>query len=185
MNGLYMAGSKIGLDYKMALPLLGLLGILKNVPKLFKAVKGGDGGLISKALSIAKAVTGIGDEKGAVEAIKSDPELSYKYEMALLADKHIPDRLNLENTQGARDAYKIHNVQADKIAEKIMNYNIIVAFLLVIINVASVVMLDDKTLIAIISSSTSGFAAGLMAERQNVVNFFFGSSMGSKQKDSK
>jgi len=165
--------------------ILSILGLLKKVPKLIKAVTGGNGGLKDKAIALAKSITGTENENDAVAALHADPELRYKYELALLADKHIPDRLNLENTQGARDSYKVHHLQADKIAEKIMNYNIIVAFLLVVVNVASVVMLDDKTLIAIISSSTSGFGAALMAERQNVVNFFFGSSMGSKSKDKK
>jgi len=169
----------------MALPLLGLLGILKNVPKLFKAIKGGDKGLVGKALSIAKAVTGIGDDKGAVEAIQADPELSYKYEMALLADKHIPDRLNLENTQGAREAYKVHHEQADKIADSVMKWNLWLMGGLTLANIGVVYFITDGALVAIASNLIGMVVNHLMSERQNVVNFFFGSSMGSKDKDNK
>ena len=168
----------------MALPLLGLLGILKNVPKLFKAVKGGDGGLVGKALSIAKAVTGIDDDDSAVAAIKADPELAYSYEMALLADKHIPDRLNLENTQGARDMYaNTDHEQTDKIAHSIMRFNLWIIFALVGANIGVVTFIKDGALVAIASNLIGIVVGHLLSERKDVVNFHFGSSMGSKNKD--
>jgi len=167
----------------MALPLLGLLGLFKNVPKLFKAIKGGDQGLVGKALSIAKAVTGLGNDEDAVAAIQANPELRHDYEMALLADKHIPDRLNLENTQGAREAYKVHHEQADKIANSVMRFNLWVVLGLVVTNIAVVHFIIDGPLVAIASNLIGIVVGHLIAERQNVINFFFGSSMGSKNKD--
>lgn len=168
----------------MALPILGILGALKMVPKLFKAVKGGDKSLASKAIDIARVVTGAGTEADAVEALKADPEKMYQYQMALLADKHIPDRLDLENTKSARRMYmEASKERADEIAKDVMAVNLPVMFLLVAINIGVVYFFEEGALIAIASNFIGMMLKELMSERQTVMNFFFGSSLGSKNKD--
>lgn len=160
-----------------------ILSILGKLPKLVKAITGGDKSLLGRAIDAAKVITGMDNETDAVEALKSDPEKMYQYQMALLADKHIPDRLALENVKDARSMYKVHGKKADEIAERIMKWNLPAVIGLVLINVVSIIILDDKTLVAVISGSTSSAATALLAERLGIVNFFFGSSMGSKNKD--
>lgn len=166
--------------------ILAALGLLTKVPKLIKAISGGNKGLAEKAIDIAKAVTGQKDEQHAVEALKADPELALKYELALLNDKHIPDEMDLENTKDARDMYKTTNHErADAIADHVMTYNLPIIVVLVCLNIAVVNYIEGGALIAIASNFIGMAMKQLMSERQTVMNFFFGSSMGSKEKDRK
>ena len=164
--------------------ILEALGLLTKVPKLIKSITGGNKGLTQKAIDIAKAVTGQKDEEHAVEALKASPELALKYELALLNDKHVPDQMDLENTKDARDMYKKTNhARADEIAEQVMRWNLPVIVALVIINIIVVQYIEGGALIAIASNFIGMAMKQLMSERQTVMNFFFGSSMGSKIKD--
>ena len=64
-----------------------------------------------------------------------------------------------------------------------MKYNLVIVFLLVIINVIAVWYLkNDAAVLAIISNFIGITLGALLNERQAVINFFFGSSMGSKNK---
>ena len=91
--------------------------------------------------------------------------------------------MDLDNTNAARDMYKVNPEQASKVANNIMKYNLVIVFLLVIINVLAVNHLkDDAAILAIVSNFIGIVMMALLQERQAVVNFFFGSSMGSKNK---
>lgn len=164
--------------------ILEALGLLTKVPKLIKSITGGNKSLAQKAIDIAKAVTGQKDEEHAVEALKASPELALKYELALLNDKHVPDQMDLENTMDARDMYKRSNHErADAIAKRVMNLNPWMIIALVIMNILVVQFMDDGALIAIASNFIGMAMKELMSQMQTVINFFFGSSMGSKNKD--
>ncbi len=161
-----------------------ILSILGKLPKLAKAIIGGDKSLLGRAIDAAKVITGTDNETDAVEALKSDPEKMYQYQMALLADKHIPDRLDLENTLDARDMYKKSNHdRADAIASRVMKYNPWMIVALVIMNILVVQFIEGGALIAIASNFIGMAMKELMSQMQTVINFFFGSSMGSKNKD--
>ena len=71
---------------------------------------------------------------------------------------------------------------ADEIAKKVISWNLWVVFLAIAVEIATVVLIDDKVLIAVISGAIGGFTTALLQERQQVINFFFGSSLGSKNK---
>jgi len=91
--------------------------------------------------------------------------------------------LDLKDMQGARDMYKStdHEV-ADFVAKQVINYNLWVVFGAIIAEILCVIYMTDKVLIAIISGAVGGYTASLLQERQQVINFFFGSSRGSKKK---
>jgi len=161
-----------------------ILSILGKLPKLAKAIIGGDKSLLGRAIDAAKVITGMDNETDAVQALKSDPEKMYQYQMALLADKHIPDRLDLDNTKDARDMYKKTNhVRADEIADHVMSWNLPIIVVLVLLNIGVVSFVEGGALIAIASNFIGMAMKQLMSERQTIMNFFFGSSMGSKDKD--
>lgn len=92
--------------------------------------------------------------------------------------------LQYKDVSHARDTYKEtdHKV-ADFVAKKVINYNLWVVLAAILIEVLSVIYIDDKVLIAIISGAVGGFVTALLQERQQVINFFFGSSKGSKDKE--
>jgi len=79
--------------------------------------------------------------------------------------------------------YKAENKMADEIAKRVIVWNLWIVFLAIVIEILVVIYMQDKTLIAIISSAIGGLTTALLQERQQVINFFFGSSIGSKTKD--
>ena len=91
--------------------------------------------------------------------------------------------LDFEDRAGAREMYKTENQMADQIANRVIVWNLWIVFLAIVIEILVVIYMEDKTLIAIISSAIGGLTTALLQERQQVINFFFGSSIGSKNKD--
>ena len=89
---------------------------------------------------------------------------------------------HLQNTSGARGIYAQSKDITDGLANKIMNWNLSLIFVLVILNIACVTYLDSA-LLAIVSNVIGMVMQKLFEERSSVTNFFFGSSQGSKQKN--
>lgn len=163
-----------------------ILGLIKYVPDLvglFDSKKGEQAQKISDTVGkIAEAVTG-DTGQAAVNALEHDPALAYKFKLAVMADSHVIDQIKADNMNSARDMYKVNPERASKTAEHIMKYNLINVFLLVIVNVCAVIYLkEDAAVLAIVSNFIGIVLHALLNERQSVVNFFFGSSMGSKNK---
>ena len=89
----------------------------------------------------------------------------------------------LADIQDAREMYeKTGHEQADKIADKIINWNLLIILALVVIQVL-VIMYVDGQVAAVITGIVGTVVGALINERNTVVNFFFGSSKGSKDKD--
>jgi len=92
----------------------------------------------------------------------------------------------LENTNKARDMYKsTGHEEADRIASHVIKYNLPVILALVVINIMAVTYLERGEIIAIVSNFIGMAIHALFNERQSVINFFFGSSKGSRDKSKK
>jgi hypothetical protein len=170
----------------MSLLALGLLKFVPDIIDLFSS-KNKKKEVIELVSNLAKQVTGESTVDEAEHALSADPELAFEFKMAVMENETILERMDEESRQRASGQYKVHNVQADKIAESIMARNLVIIFVLVLINVVAVFTtsyfkLDDPATIAIISNLIGVVIGQLLAERQTVVSFFFGSSMGSKIK---
>lgn len=165
------------------------LSLAKYVPELigmFDSKRGEQAqGVMQAVSSVAEAVTGkTGD--AAVDAINADPNLALEFKTAVMADKHVTEQLALEDKKSAREAYKVQHEQADKIAERIMKWNLPALMMMAVIQ-AGVIwvakMYDlDVAVVAIVSNLLGLVVKSLLDERLSVVNFFFGSSLGSKMK---
>lgn len=84
----------------------------------------------------------------------------------------------------SHETYQNKSDMADGIASQIINRNLPIIAILVIINVALVYFMKENPSLIAIASNIIGVAIGnLFNERQAIVNFFFGSSIGSKEKD--
>jgi siderophore synthetase component len=106
--------------------------------------------------------------------------------MAVMADAHVEEEIKLRDLESARDAYKVNPDQANKTASHIMRYNLVIVFLLVIINCLAVYFLWNEAAMLAIASNFIGIVMNsLLSERSAVVGFFFGSSLGSKMKGDK
>lgn len=93
----------------------------------------------------------------------------------------------LEDVKDARDMYeKASHEQSDKIADIVIKYNLPIIGVLVLVNIIAVFQLRQyQGMVAIISNFIGITISQLFSERQSVINFFFGSSKGSKDKDFK
>ena len=162
----------------------------KDNPKLIK--NGGEGtrignwlreigrsDILEKAVNMVGDIT-TGDYLGAIKTlIKKDPDISPEQEKE--ANRLI--ELDYADRKDARDMYKVtDHKMADQIAKRIIIYNLWVVILVTMIEIACVIFIDDKVLIAIISAAVGSITTALLQERQQVINFYFGSSAGSKKK---
>lgn len=92
--------------------------------------------------------------------------------------------LDIKDLKDARLMYREGKTKmADQIADRVINFNLWVVLISIIIEILSVIYINDKVLIAIISGAIGGVTTALLQERQQVINFFFGSSIGSKEKN--
>lgn len=162
------------------------VGLAKVVPEIANWI-GGDKAeeAVSKVVDIAETITG---KKGpdALAAINAEPAMALEFQKAIMADKHRLDELYLQDKASARDMYKVHHEQTDKISERIMSYNLWMIFALVIINGTAIYFLKEQAaVLATISNLLGIVIKSLLDERKEVTGFYFGSSVGSKIKDQK
>ncbi len=90
----------------------------------------------------------------------------------------------LDDRAGARAMYISKSVKADQIAESIMKWNLPMILGLVVLNILATLYLD-KALLAIVANVIGFVLNALITERSTLIQFFFGSSEGSKTKDNK
>ena len=91
--------------------------------------------------------------------------------------------LEIQDKDSARKMYVEEHDKADSIATKIIDWNLPVIGVLLGIEIACIIyMREYPEVLAIISAAVGGVTQSLISERQTVVQFFFGSSMGSKKK---
>lgn len=135
--------------------------------------------ILEKAISIVGDVA-TGDVLGAVKTL-IDKDEGITPEQQEQAYNLI--ELDYQDRASAREMYKDENQMADEIAKRVIVWNLWIVFLAIVIEILVVIYMQDKTLIAIISSAIGGLTTALLQERQQVINFFFGSSIGSKNKD--
>ena len=89
-----------------------------------------------------------------------------------------------KNREVAHQTYRTEHTMSDKIASQVISKNLFIIALLVFANIATLYYFkEDATLIAIVSNIIGIAIGNLFAERQAIINFFFGSSIGSKAKD--
>jgi len=135
-------------------------------------------------LDIAEGLTGK-KKDDALKAIENDPNLALQYKKAVMSDKHKLDEMFLEDRQNARDMSVKSDKMADlanDVAKRIMKTNLPFVFLLILAQCLVMVFVPDKTIVALASNAIGFVLNALLNERQAVVGFLFGSSMGSKLK---
>jgi len=139
-------------------------------PNLLKTILGVAGGLVPGASGVTEAISNLittSDELNAEEKAEA---------LSLL-------QMDMQDLANARDMYKsTDHEMADYVAQRVITYNLWVVMAALVIEILCVMYLEDKVLIAIISGAVGGITTALLQERQQVINFFFGSSMGSKSK---
>ena len=142
------------------------------------------GAMVSSALGVDNNPESIAQALKSPEALEKMRDLELR-EKELL-NKHILELAKLENEKykTAHHSYREKSQMADSIARDIITRNLPIIALLVSINIGLVYFMKDDAPLIAIASNIIGFSIGnLFNERQAIVNFFFGSSIGSKEKD--
>ncbi len=88
---------------------------------------------------------------------------------------------HLQNTRSARDMYAESKEMTDWVSKRIMNWNLPMLVILIAANIGCVFYFDSVAL-ALISNVIGQVMQQLINERTTLVNFFLGSSNGSKDK---
>ena len=70
----------------------------------------------------------------------------------------------------------------ERLAAAVMRYSLPVIIALIVLDVFFIVILEDKTLIAVVSGLIGSVITALINERLTLIQYFFGSSKGSDDK---
>lgn len=136
-----------------------------------------------KITDIAMAATGTTNPQDAVTIIQQNADFAIEIRRQLMKNEHELTLALLEDVKGARDMYKVQHDTADDIALRVTTQNHLAVMLLIIANGLVLVYVNDQMLAVAAGNLIGGSIAALWAERQQVLNFYFGSSLGSKIKD--
>jgi hypothetical protein len=94
--------------------------------------------------------------------------------------------LEIDDRKDSRKMYILKSEMADDIASAIITWNLpVIALLLVVEIFCAIYLKDDPTLLSVISLSIGAVSQALISERLTVIQFFYGSSLGSKKKQEK
>ena len=170
-------------------PISIALALAKFVPDVIGLFSKKNGRKADEAMStvteIAEELTGASG-KDAIEALDNNPNLQLEFKKAVMAHAQIKEQLAYEDRKNARAMYSHHNEKTDEISSWIMLFNLPVIIILVVIQIACMYLLKENAqLLALIANVVGYVTSALLNERQQVTNFRFGSSVGSKLKDHK
>jgi hypothetical protein len=142
--------------------------------------------LAGKILDYATDATGNSSPTKALERLSNNPVALQAFKDKVLANEHELKKLSFADKQNARQMYQVHHNQADVIADRIMKYNPLYIGICLAIQACALYFLQgNASLLSLITSILTMAIKSFFDERKEVNGFFFGSSMGSKQKDQK
>ncbi len=130
---------------------------------------------------VAREVTGETSLQGIDSALQERPELVLELRKAIMADAHIEEQMRLADVANARDMQKEALKQEDKFSKRFIYYYAIVWTVFAFAYVASVTFLGVPPESIRYADTIIGFLLG--TGMSAIMQFFFGSSHGSKAKD--
>jgi len=135
-----------------------------------------------KVIDVAKAVTGLQSPEEITARLQQDAQLAAQLRNKLLDNEQEIIRLEFADRADARAMYKIEHGMADKLAHQVMLFNLPAVVLLLLANCLVVYFIKDAAISLAVGNLIGGSISYLWQERQAIINFFFGSSQGSKDK---
>jgi hypothetical protein len=136
----------------------------------------------SKVIGIASAVTGLQNPEEIEAKIRADQQMADALRNKLIDNEQEIIRLQYADLASARDMYKSHNEMADQIANRVMAINLPAIVILLIANCLIVHFVTNPAVSLAIGNIIGASVQALWQERQSIIGFFFGSSVGSKDK---
>ncbi len=155
----------------------GILSATGLDDKIGDWIDGKTGGAASKVVEIAGAVM------GGKPVNTMTPAQATEIKNRLLDAESEIRQLAAQDRADARQMYReTDHKMADIIADRIIKYNLPMVAALVVCNLAALVYIDDAVIGVAIGNVIGGSITYLWQERRTVIEFFFGSSQGSKDK---
>lgn len=136
-----------------------------------------------KIADIAMAATGTTTPQDAAQIVKQNADFAIEIRRELMKNEHELTLAALADVQNAREMYKVQHDTADDIANWVITQNHLAVMLLIVANGLVLVYVKDQVLAVAAGNLIGGSIAALWQERQQILNFYFGSSLGSKIKD--
>jgi len=135
-----------------------------------------------KIIDVAKVVTGAQSPEEVTARLQQDAQLAAQLRLKLLDNEQEIIRLEFADRADARAMYKAEHGMADAIANRVMKFNLPAIVILLIANCLIVHFVENPAVSLAIGNIIGASVQALWQERQSIINFFFGSSQGSKDK---
>ena len=136
-----------------------------------------------RMIELAQAATGAGSPEEIELRIRNDVEAKMDARRELQRHEQELTQLHLADVRDARAMYgSSKSDMADRLANRIMSWNLPAIVTLVAGNCAVVYTIENPTIAVALGNIIGASITYLWQERQQVVGFFFGSSVGSKDK---
>jgi len=137
-----------------------------------------------KINQVAQLVTGMKTPQEALQQISNDEAALERVKNKLLDQEHEIVMAAFTDVNSAREMYRnTENKQADVISSQVMKQNHWFLLVFLAIDAAGFMWIDQPAAAAAIGSVCGFCINSLVQERQQIIGFFFGSSLGSKLKD--
>ena len=133
-------------------------------------------------VDIATRAVGASTPAEALERVSGSSEAAARVRRQLQQWEQELVRLDQQDRADARALYGRQHGVADRIARQIMVWNLPAVVALVAANCAAVYYIANPTVAVALGNLIGASIAHLWGERLQVVSFFFGSSLGSKDK---
>ena len=159
-------------------------------PDIATAIASGGATLPATALRIvSKELLGYEtDDPNLVEKAVKDATPEQLLALTRCNNEFVVEKMSIEagEMSNARQMYQsTGHEQADKIADKVMNWNMPAAVVLGLVQILALSYFTDlpEMVVLAIGNVSGWIIKGLLDERATVCGFYFGSSIGSKSKD--
>ena len=165
-----------------ALTISNKLGLTDWLGGLIAGDKGEQ--VASKVVDLALEVTGADTAENAVQVMSERPDLSEELKTLLISNEHELVKLAFADKAQARDMYMARNQMADRIAERVMTWNLPMIGLMIIANVAVAIWVKESGVAQLLGNLIGMAAAQFYKERQTVIEFFFGAGLNVQPSNS-
>jgi hypothetical protein len=174
------------------LPLIAIAGALAQFAPVIAGMLGGPKAeeVAKVAVNVAQSITGTPDGPKALEVLKANPEMALLYEQAMAAkqvelariaaderkDERAVDVAVLQNDTKDRDSARSMATQTKSWAPEVISTVVVLGFISVLVGMlrGTFSAAENNILMLLLGSLSAGFT--------QVLNFWLGSSEGSKRK---
>lgn len=167
----------------MAFPIAAAIPfIVDAIPSIAKLFGGDKAESAAKdVLNMAKDITGKDTEEDIFKALQSDPQALVEWKKVVLNDKYRLDEMYLQDKQNARELQKEALQQDDLFSKRFLYYFASGWSLFAMCYLAAITFLNIPEANIRVVDTVTGFLLGTLISA--IIQFFFGSSHGSSEKN--